>query len=269
MIDTCPAPPAIPIAIVGVGPTGESVLQRLRAAQMPNVYFLLNDGSLMPELLHQVGLLLLVVQLESVADCDAMLTLFKQVELSGFGTHTLYVVMQPSASVGLRQKVLAHYSLQILQIHADATVVLPGDVGEDLCTWLADRVTGLAQVVGNGASVGLDIHDLTDLLRNSGQAAWASAHSEGLDRVDAAAKTLCNQFALHAASGHSYQHALVWVQGARHSLKLSETRALLKTLSQELLTDAPRLVFGVSHDDSLGERIRVSALLCRMQAQMN
>lgn len=139
MIDTCAAPPAIPIAIAGVGPTGESVLQRLHAEQLPKVHFLHNDGSLMPELLHQVGLLILVAQLDSLADCNAVQALAMQVQSSGFGANTLYVVMQPSAGAGERQKVLAHYSLQMLGMHADATVVLPGD-GKDLCTWLTERV---------------------------------------------------------------------------------------------------------------------------------
>lgn len=139
MIDTCPAPPAIPIAIASVGPTGESVLQSLRAEQLTKVHFLHNDGLLRPELLHQVGLLILVAQLDSLADCNAVQALAMQVQSSGFGANTLYVVMQPSAGAGDRQKVLAHYSLQMLEVHADTTVVLPGD-GKDLCTWLTERV---------------------------------------------------------------------------------------------------------------------------------
>ena len=267
MINSCPAPPTIPIAIAGVGPTGESVLQRLRAERLPKVHFLLNDGSLMPELLHKVGLLILVAQLESLADCNAVQALAGQVQCSGFGANTLYVVMQPSAGAGERQKVLAHYSLQMLGIHADATVVVPGDGAEDLCTWLTERVGGLAQAVDNEASVGISIHDLTALLRNAGTAVWVSAQSEGVDRADAAAKALFNQHTLHAVPGHAYQHAMVWVQGARQSLKLSETRVLLKTVNQELLTDAAHLVCCVSFDDSLGTQVRVSALLCRPQAR--
>lgn len=140
MIDTCPAPPAIPIAIASVGPTGENLLQRLRAEQLPKVHFLHNDGSPMPELIHQVGLLILVAQLESLADCNAVQALAVQVQSSGFGANTLYVVIQPSSCAGERQKVLAHYSLQLLGMHADTTVVLPGDGAEDLCTWLTERV---------------------------------------------------------------------------------------------------------------------------------
>ncbi|WP_284465587.1 hypothetical protein [Diaphorobacter nitroreducens] len=94
----------------------------------------------MPELLHQVGLLILVAQLESLADCNAVQALAGQVHSSGFGANTLYVVMQPSASAGERQKVLAHYSLQLLGMHADSTVVLPGDGAEVLCTRLTERV---------------------------------------------------------------------------------------------------------------------------------
>lgn len=267
MIDSCPVQPTIPIALAGIGPAGESTLQRLCAEQLPNVHCLQNDGSLAPELLHKVGLLILVAQLDSLADCNAVLDLAGQVQSSGFGANTLYVVMQPSAGAGERQKVLAHYSLQTLEMHVDATVVLPGDDGEDLCTWLTERVADLAQAVDHNASVRIGINDLTNLLRNAGPAVWVSAQSEGVDRADAAAKALCNQHARHAVPGHAYQHAMVCVQGARQSLKLSETRVLLKAVSQQMLTDIAHLVCCVSYEDNLGTRVRVSALLCRPQAR--
>ncbi len=267
MIDSCPVQPTIPIALAGIGPAGESTLQRLCAEQLPNVHCLQNDGSLAPELLHKVGLLILVAQLDSLADCNAVLDLAGQVQSSGFGANTLYVVMQPSAGAGERQKVLAHYSLQTLEMHVDATVVLPGNDGEDLCTWLTERVADLAQAVDHNASVRIGINDLTNLLRNAGPAVWVSAQSEGVDRADAAAKALCNQHARHAVPGHAYQHAMVYVQGARQSLKLSETRVLLKAVSQQMLTDTAHLVCCVSYEDNLGTRVRVSALLCRPQAR--
>ena len=85
---------------------------------------------------------------------------------------------------------LAHYSLQMLEMHADATVVVPGNSGEDLGIWLTDRVASLAQAVANDAFAGIDVDDLTGLLRNAGSTVWASAQSEGVDRVDAAVKDL-------------------------------------------------------------------------------
>lgn len=269
MINSRRAQLPMPIALASVGPSGESALRRLRAQQQPNVHFLRHDDSLASYLLHKCGLLILVAELESVEDCNSVQALAQQVQSSGFGTNTLCVVMKPAATVGERQKVLAHYSMQILQMHADATVVLPGDAGEDLCTWLTERVAGLAQAVGNGASGGIAINDLTGLLRNAGPAVWVSTLSEGTDRAGTAAQVLCSQPRLHVEPGHAYHHAIVWIQGSRQSLQLSETRALLTALSQQLLTDAARLVFGVSHDDSLGARIRVSALLCRPQMRSN
>ena len=258
-----------PIALVGIGPSVGSALQRLHAEHLPNVCIFPSDATLVPELLHKVGLLILVTQLESMEDCDAVQAVVLQMQSSGFCIPTLYVGMQPSAGVGQRQKVLAHYSMQTLQMHADATVVLRGEAGEDLCTLLTERVAGLAHAVANGASVGIDINDLTGLLRNAGPAVWVSTLSEGIDRAGTAAKELCSQPGLHVEPGHAYHHAIVWIQGARQSLQLSETRALLTVLSQKLLTDTARLVVGVSHDDSLGARIRVSALLCRPQMLSN
>lgn len=265
MINSCRAQPPMSIALAGVGPSGESALQRLRAQQQPNVHFLHNDGSLAPDLLHKFGLLILVAELESVEDCNAVQALAQQVQSSGFGTNTLYVVMNPAATVGERQKVLAHYSLQMLEMHADATVVVPGDSGEDLGIWLTDRVASLAQAVANDAFVGIDVDDLTGLLRNAGSTVWASAQSEGVDRVDAAVKAICKQHAQHVSVEPVYQQAMIWVQGARESLKLSEMRSLMKSLGQQILKDTPRLVFCVAYDESLGTRMRVSALLCRPQ----
>lgn len=188
-----------------------------------------------------------------------MQTLAQQVLSSGFGTNTIFVVLKPSAGTGEKQKVLAHYGLQMLEMHADATVVLPGDGDEDLGTWLTDRVAGLAQAVANDAFVGIDLDDSTGLLRNAGATVWVCTQSEGVDRVDTAAKAIRNQHAQHVAPEPIYQQAMVWVQGARESLKLSEMRSLMKTLSQQLLTDTPRLVFCVAYDENLGTRMRVSA----------
>ena len=269
MINSCSATIPKPIALAGIGPTTENALQRLQTAEPSNVQFLHSDGSLGPGLLHEAGLLILVTELASVADCRAVQNLIKQMQPSGFATTTLCVAMKPSADVDKEQKVQAQHSLQLLEMHADATVVLSGDDEEDLGTWLTDRISGLAQAVANDGSVGIDIDELSSLLRNSDSAVWVNAQSEGMSRVEAAAAAIRSQYARHAGRGHVYHHAMVWVQGARQSLNLSETRSLMKTLSQHLLTDSPQLICGISYDESLGGRMRVSALLCRPQPKTN
>lgn len=270
MIDTCPAPPSIPIAIVGVGPTGESVLQRMRAEHLPKVRFLHNDGSLGTELLHQVGLLILVAHLESLADCSAVLALAGRLPSSGFGANTLYVVMHPSAGAREQQKVLAHYSLQTLAVYADATVVLQGDDAEDLSTWLTERVVGLSHAVNHDAcSVGIDVHELSSFLYQAGTVVWISAQEEGINRADAVAKALLDQYTLSALPGSTHRQALVSVQGTRQSIKLGEMRVLSNFFSQQLLTSDAHFVLCVSYDDRLGQSIRVSALMCHPYVRAN
>lgn len=269
MNKSCSTPSPKPIALAGIGPTAESALQQLQAAQPPRVQFLQSDGSRGLGLSHELGLLILVTELASMADCNDVQDLLKQMQPSGFGTTTLCVVMKPSADVDERQKVQAHHSLQLLEMYADATVVLSGDDEEDLGIWLTDRITGLAQALANDRSVGVDVDELSSLLRNAGSAVWVNAQSEGTDRVDVAAAAVRSQDARHAGRGHVYHHAMVWIQGARQALQLSETRALLTVLSQHLLTDSPQLICGISYDESLGGRMRVSALLCRPQPKTN
>lgn len=169
-----------------------------------------------------------------------------------------------AAAVCAREaKTLAHYALQALQAQADATVLLPAEPDQDLPAWLAQVVGAMACSLGDGVGIGIDLQDLTRLLQGAGLALWVSVQASGPGKAAAATQQLLAHPWLVGLAPQSAHKAAVWVSAAPQTLKLSESRDILRSLQPRLHPDAT-LHYSVQYDTGLGEALRVSALFAGM-----
>ena len=251
--------PAVTIAIIGLGPAAQPLLAPLRDNTPPGVLLLQADTLPTGQALAPIGLLILVAQQATDADSQAMLALAQQVQDCGFGLPALCVVVPPPSGTPDKQKTLAHYALQALQAHTDAHVLLPGDADIAVPAWLAQAVTDMAQSLGHSASIGIDIEDLTRLLRNAGPAAWVSVQASGPEKAPKAVQKLLAHPFLAELAPQSARQAAVSISAAPQAFKLSELRDIGRALQQHLHPDATQL-YSVLHDERLGDAVRISAL---------
>ena len=199
----------------------------------------------------------------SDADNQAILTLAQQLQDGTLALPTLCVVVPPPQSAPEKQKTLAHYALQALQAQADATVLLPAEPDQDLPAWLAQVVGAMACSLGDGVGIGIDLQDLTRLLQGAGLALWVSVQASGPGKAAAATQQLLAHPWLVGLAPQSAHKAAVWVSAAPQTLKLSESRDILRSLQPRLHPDAT-LHYSVQYDTGLGEALRVSALFAGM-----
>ncbi len=252
-----------PIAIACLGPSAQPLLAALNACTPPGVQLLAADALATQHQGQPAGLLILVAQQASDADNQAILTLAQQLQDGTLALPTLCVVVPPPQSAPEKQKTLAHYALQALQAQADATVLLPAEPDQDLPAWLAQVVGAMACSLGDGVGIGIDLQDLTRLLQGAGLALWVSVQASGPGKAAAATQQLLAHPWLVGLAPQSSHKAAVWVSAAPQTLKLSESRDILRSLQPRLHPDAT-LHYSVQYDTGLGEALRVSALFAGM-----
>lgn len=251
--------PAATIAIAALGPSGQPLLAHLRAHTPPGVQVLPSDIAPPGRLGPQVGLLIVVVHQASEQDSQAVQATAQRVQDHGFGLPTLCVALQPPLGTSGKQKTLAHYAWQMLQAQTDAHVLLPCDADMPLADWLAQAVRDMAQSLGHGASIGIDMKDLTRLLRGAGAAAWVSAQASGPEKAHHATQQLLADPLLGGVHLQSARQAAVWITAAPQAFKLRELRNIGQTLQQHIHPNATQL-YSVVHDEHLGDTLRLSAL---------
>ena len=255
--------PRSPIAIVALGPTGQSLLADLSAMTPPGVQLLPVQALAQGRLGQRADLLILLAQQTLDADSQAMQALAQQAQDLGLGVHSLCVVVPPPRQASDKQKTLAHYALQALQSHVDATVVLPTDAdngtGVDLPAWLAQVVTDMAQSLGDSASITIDIDDLTRLLHGAGAAAWITVQASGPGKALQAAQLLRAHPWLAQAELSSARQVALWITAAPQAFKLAELRDIGQALRAGIHPDASH-IYSVRYDAGLGDTLRLSAL---------
>ena len=259
MPSACATTPAAPIAIACLGPSTQPLLAALNASTPPGVQLLAADALTRKERSLPAGLLILVAQQVLDADNQAMLALVQQLQGGALARPALCVVGQPPQAAPDKQKTLAHYALQALQAHADATVLLPSAADVDLPAWLAQVVGDMACSLSDSASIGIDLQDLTRLLQGAGPAVWVSVQASGSGKAAAATQQLLAHPWLAGLAPQSARQAAVWVSAAPQTLKLTESRDILRNLQPWLHPDSTQH-YSVQFDADLGDALRISAL---------
>ena len=109
--------PALPIAVLPIGPSAPPLLAQLRQNTPAAVHLLTSEVGLCPLALTKMGLLILLVHQQSAEDTQAVLALAQQVHETGFGAHTLCVALPPPQGADEAQLQGAEEALQALQTH--------------------------------------------------------------------------------------------------------------------------------------------------------
>lgn len=247
------------IAIAALGPSGLLLLAPLRHHTPSGVRLLQSDIALVDQLSTSCGLLILVAHPAAEQDGEALQATAMQAQDHGFGVPTVCIATLPPLGTGDPRTTLAHNALQTLLAHTDADVLLPGDTGVNLATWLAQGVTDMAHALGDNASVSIDMDDLARLLRGAGHTAWVNAQASGSKKALDAAHTLLAHPFLNGLQLPSVRQAAVWITAAPQTFKVREMRDIWQALGQHLHPDATQL-YSVAYDERLGDALRVSAL---------
>ncbi len=253
-----------PLALLAIGPSAQALSADLQRHLPANVRILATTDGLRAQTMGRVGLLILVIHPATLQDITALTPLADECGQDGFGVPTLCI---RARTTGDAERLFEHFGAwHLLRPHIDATTQAPSATPEQLSTWLAQAVGVMAQSVGDEAQIGVEIEDITHLLRGSGTALWLNAQASGPDRATEVVQQLGRQLELCATPPEQLHRAIVWVQGSAALLKLRETRTVVKGL-QERMAPQARMLFSSPYDESLGEVMRVWVLLPKCASQ--
>lgn len=254
--------PALPIALLPIGPSVQPLLAPLRQNTPAAVHLLDSEVGLCQQALTKVGLLILLVHQQSADDTQAVLALAQQVQETGFGAHTLCVALPPPKVANEVQLQRAEEALQALQTHLDALLRLPSDVQDttDVAHWLALVVGDMAHSLGDDVTVGVDMEDITALVRNAGAAVWLSVQASGPDKAGQALRQLRAHPWLAGIPTNAVYRMGIWISAAPQELKMREVAAIVKDVHQYTSANAS-VVLAVHSSPRLGDTLRLSVLL--------
>lgn len=246
------------LAITALGPGGRQLLAPLRTRPPAGLRVLPDEPGGVPAGLR-CHLLIVVVHLASAQDCHAAAQLPQH---GGLGMPVLCITVQPPHRVGDASPACVLPALQALQAHADAHVLVPGDMGVNMGRWLAQCITDMARSLDPRAAIGIDLEDLCGLLREAGArtgAALASAQASGPEKALGAVQQLLAHPFLAGRPLQSARQAAVWITAAPQTFKLREMRDIGQALRQRLHPDATQR-YSVVPDAQMGGALRLSAL---------
>lgn len=254
--------PALPIALLPIGPSTQPLLAQLRQNTPAAVHLLASEVGLCQLALTKIGLLILLVHQQSAKDTEAVLALAQQVQETGFGAHTLCVALPPPQDADEAQLQRAEEALQALRTHLDTLLRLPGDMQDttDVARWLALVVGDMAQSLDEDAMVGVDMEDIAALVRNAGVAVWLSVQASGPDKTGEALRQLRAHPWLAGLPMNAAQGMGIWISAAPQELKMREVAEIVKDVHQYTSPDAS-IVLAAHHHSSLGDALRLSVLL--------
>lgn len=199
------------------------------------------------------------------------------------GILTVAVVTKPFDWEGGRRMSNAEAGLGELEANVDSLVVVLNDkllevLGDDVTQKeafayandvLRNAVGGIAEIINKHGLVNVDFNDVRTVMSEPGKAMMGTASASGPDRARIAAEQAIACPLLEGVDLSGAKGVLVLVTAAADSLKLSESREALKTVSAYAGPDV-HTIYGASFDDSMGDEIRVTVVatgLARKGAQ--
>lgn len=187
------------------------------------------------------------------------------------GALTVGVVTRPFHFEGKRRSRLADNGIEELREHVDALITIPNqrliDISERGITVteafhradhvLMSGVQGITDLIRTNAEMNVDFADVTTVLKDSGSALMGIGVAAGDDRALKAAE-LAVSSPLLETSIDGARGVLVLVQGPSDfgMHELGDAVSLIEEAAHE---DAV-FKFGLCHDDSLGEHVRVTVV---------
>lgn len=187
------------------------------------------------------------------------------------GALTVGIVSRPFTFEGPRRGQQAQKGIEELQQQVDTLIVVPnqrlldiddvaisiGDALKVADDVLRSGVQGITDLIAIPGVINLDFADVRSVMQNAGTALMGIGSAKGEDRAIKATEKAINNPLLEAGIDGAHG-VLMLVQGASNMglHEVSEASALI----QESVSPNANVIFGFSHDDSLGDEIRITVI---------
>ena len=191
------------------------------------------------------------------------------------GALTVGVVTRPFTFEGPKRKKNADIGIENLKRNVDTIITIPNDrllqvvdkktpmtqaftIADDI---LRQGVKGISDLIAVPGLVNLDFADVKSIMSNAGAALMgigeASGENATVDAVKAAIDSPLLETSLQGARG-----VLLNIMGATDSLSMLEVNEASTTVQEAAHPDA-EIIWGVSVDESLGDKVSVTVIATR------
>jgi cell division protein FtsZ len=193
-------------------------------------------------------------------------------EAKNSGAVTLGVFTLPFKFEGEKKQELARESLQKLRPNLSALAVLPNDrifqiiekstslkdalsfVNENL----SDSLEGLMETIYSPGLINIDFADLKTILQGQGKIAYLShVEIQGANKALEAVKRVLNN-PIYPYGIKGAKKVLFNITGGKE-LSLTEVSEISKMIFEQVFSEA-KIIFGISQQNDLGDKIKVSLL---------
>jgi cell division protein FtsZ len=188
------------------------------------------------------------------------------------GILTVGVVTKPFAFEGKKRMRAAEEGITEMQAYVDTLIVIPNQnlfkVANERTGWkeafeMADNVLymgvrGVTDLMVLPGIVNLDFADVRSVMREMGKAMMGTGEAEGEDRAIRAAEAAISNPLLEDTNMKGARGLLINITGGS-DVTLFEVDQAANRIGEEVDKDA-NIMFGMSLDESLGGRIRVSVV---------
>ena len=195
------------------------------------------------------------------------------------GALTVGVVTRPFTFEGPKRKKNADIGIENLKRNVDTIITIPNDrllqvvdkktpmtlaftIADDI---LRQGVKGISDLIAVPGLVNLDFADVKSIMNNAGEALMgigeASGENATVDAVKAAIDSPLLETSLQGARG-----VLLNIMGATDSLSMLEVNEASTTVQEAAHPDA-EIIWGVSVDETLGDKVSVTVIATRFDAE--
>ena len=195
------------------------------------------------------------------------------------GALTVGVVTRPFTFEGPKRKKNADIGIENLKRNVDTIITIPNDrllqvvdkktpmtqaftIADDI---LRQGVKGISDLIAVPGLVNLDFADVKSIMSNAGSALMgigeASGENATVDAVKAAIDSPLLETSLQGARG-----VLLNIMGATDSLSMLEVNEASTTVQEAAHPDA-EIIWGVSLDESLGDKVSVTVIATRFEEE--
>ncbi|MBQ3450970.1 MAG: cell division protein FtsZ [Selenomonadaceae bacterium] len=195
------------------------------------------------------------------------------------GALTVGVVTRPFTFEGPKRKRNADIGIENLKRNVDTIITIPNDrllqvvdkktpmtqaftIADDI---LRQGVKGISDLIAVPGLVNLDFADVKSIMSNAGSALMgigeASGENATVDAVKAAIDSPLLETSLQGARG-----VLLNIMGATDSLSMLEVNEASTTVQEAAHPDA-EIIWGVSVDETLGDRVSVTVIATRFDEE--
>jgi cell division protein FtsZ len=189
------------------------------------------------------------------------------------GILTVAVVTKPFSFEGVRRLQSAEIGIAELAQHVDSVIVILNEkleevLGDDVSmeeafseadSVLKNAVAGISEIINVPGLINVDFQDVRTVMAEQGMAMMGSAAASGVDRARMAAEQAVACPLLEGVNLLGARGAVVNITANKSSLKLRETKEVMKTIRGFAAEDAT-IIFGAVYDDVIAEDLRVTVI---------